>query len=51
MLTRFEVTFLGTLVDSEHGDEEKQGGTLEEGRSWSRHEDREAKGEELQLVR
>ncbi|XBI55987.1 hypothetical protein VPH35_037675 [Triticum aestivum] len=30
MLTRFEVTFLGTLVDSEHGDEEKQGGTHEE---------------------
>ncbi|XBI81178.1 hypothetical protein VPH35_090150 [Triticum aestivum] len=51
MLTRFEVTFLGTLVDSEHGDEEKQGGTHKEGRSWSRHEDREAKGEELQLVR
>ena len=25
MLTRFEVTFLGTLVGSEHGDEEKQG--------------------------
>ena len=25
MLTRFEVTFLGTLVDSEHGDEEKHG--------------------------
>ncbi|XBI00516.1 hypothetical protein VPH35_129521 [Triticum aestivum] len=51
MLTKFEVTFLGTLVDSEHGDEEKQGGTHEEGRSWSRHEDKESKGEELQLVR
>ena len=25
MLTRFEVTFLGTPVDPEHGDEEKQG--------------------------
>ncbi|KAE8767485.1 hypothetical protein D1007_61152 [Hordeum vulgare] len=25
MLTRFEVTFLGTLVDSKHGEEEKQG--------------------------
>ncbi|XP_044374877.1 uncharacterized protein [Triticum aestivum] len=25
MLTRFEVTFLGTPVDSRHGDEEKQG--------------------------
>ena len=25
MLTRFEVTFLGIPVDSEHGDEEKQG--------------------------
>ena len=45
------MTFPGILVDSEHGDEEKQGGTHEEGRSWSRHEDREAKGEELQLVR
>ncbi|XBI00407.1 hypothetical protein VPH35_129448 [Triticum aestivum] len=27
MLTRFEVTFLGILVESEHGDEEKQWGT------------------------
>ncbi|KAI4973223.1 hypothetical protein ZWY2020_028931 [Hordeum vulgare] len=25
MVTRFEVTFLGTLVDSKHGEEEKQG--------------------------
>ena len=24
MLTRFEVTFLGTLMDLEHGEEEKQ---------------------------
>ncbi|XBI27074.1 hypothetical protein VPH35_051626 [Triticum aestivum] len=27
MLTRFEVTFLGILVESKHGDEEKQWGT------------------------
>ncbi|KAI5006813.1 hypothetical protein ZWY2020_034056 [Hordeum vulgare] len=25
MLTRFEVTFLGTMVDSKHGKEDKQG--------------------------
>ena len=39
MLTRFEVTFLGILVESEHGDEEKQWGTHMEEWSWSIHEE------------
>ncbi|KAF7015804.1 hypothetical protein CFC21_029553 [Triticum aestivum] len=46
MLTRFEVTFLGTPVDSEHGEGGKQW-THEEERSWSLQV--EAKGEELQF--
>ena len=58
MLTRFEVTSLGILVESEHGDEEKQGAHMKReagagmriGKQKERsHNARGSKGEELQF--
>jgi hypothetical protein len=53
MLTRFEVTFLGTLVDSEHGEEEKQGAHTkksEAGASMRKQRRRAAVGKMIERV-
>ena len=53
MLTRFEVTFHGILVDSRHGEEEKQGAHTkksEAGASMRKERRRVAVGEVIKRV-